>query len=438
MTGAAADDLPQQLDYETAKALARHMDADVRSALARRVDVRPEILVFLSADHQAPVRAALATNPQTPHLAHEVLASDPDTVVRQAVAARAAQMIPADGTIAVDAAVARILMVLADDAADDVRRTLAEAVQHLSQTPNRVAKRLARDTQLTVAEPMLRNSPALTEDDLLEIATDNPIQGALGAIARRSRVSPQIADAIARADDVDAVTVLLCNRSAQIREDTLDAILDKAPRHTAWHRPLVERPSLPPHAVSRLAEFVATTLVEVLQARPDLTIETQNSLAATLQARAEEIGAAAEAPVEAPAAPVASLDEDPAVVPAQTSPVEAAMARANALNDNGNLDLDQIDEAIFNGDRALVVAGLAVLGRLPYLLVDHILQSQSAKGVVALAWRAGMPMSFAVKLQLTAARIAPGGVLRPGPNDSYPLPDADLAWQLEFFGAKLT
>ena len=414
--------LPQRIDYETAKTLARHLDGEVRRQLANRTDIRPEILVFLAADGHAPVRRALADNPRTPGVAHAVLAQDRDPSVRRTIARRVASLVPDRAEAPkLDDAVAHVLMVLAEDGEDEVRQALSEAVQHRTGTPHAVACRLAGDRVLAVAEPVLRHSPVLTDDDLSAIAGDRPIPGALRAIAGRSRVAPQVADAIARSDDAGAVTMLLTNQSAQIREDTLDVILDRAPRHPDWHRPLVERPSLPPGAASRLAEFVALTLVEVLQSRPDLTAKCQADLAETARRRAAE-----------PAAAVA----EPAPIPAVNAPSEAAMARAEALHAAGDLDVDVIDAAIFEGERAFVVAGLAVLAGLPYLIVDHILQSQSARGVVSVVWRAGLPMAFAVKIQMTVARIPPPSVLRPRQEDRYPLSEQDMRWQLEFFGAQ--
>ena len=95
-----------------------------------------------------------------------------------------------------------------------------------------------------------------------------------------------------RTDDIDAVALLLGNDSAQIREETLDHILAKAPGRKSWHRPLVYRPNLSGAAVRRLARFVAVSLVEVLQQRHEMDDETAAAVVETLRGRLKKGGAA--------------------------------------------------------------------------------------------------------------------------------------------------
>src|SRR3546814_13175291 len=70
--------------------------------------------------------------------------------------------------------------------------------------------------------------------------------------------------------DVSAVAALRANDSAQIREETLELILDAAPSHEPWHEPLVQRPNLPGKAAKRIAGFVAASLLQRLAGRKDL------------------------------------------------------------------------------------------------------------------------------------------------------------------------
>ncbi len=464
----ALAEAPGQLDYETAKLLARHLDASVRQELGQRADTMPEILVFLVADTDRGVREAIARNPCTPQAAHMVLAQDGDAQVRIATAERVAALIPdAAPGAPVEEAVAAVLMSLSNDADVEVRQALAEAVQYLAATPHGVARRLADDEAMSVAEPILRHSPALTQQDLIEIARRDAIPGVLGAIARRLDLPAEVADVVARSEDVGAVTVLLANKSAQIREDSLDAILDRAPDHQAWHRPLVERPALPPRAVGRLAEFVALSLVDLLSSRNDLSPESQVQLAETLARRARtepapppaEPAAAAAPPAAtpAPAAPspspptrrpvpahaAAPAGQAPPAVAAPApaaeaanepvSPIAEAMERVSVLKFAGGLTAAVIDEAVLTGDRALAVAAIGVLAGIDYWKADHVLQSQSPRAVIALTWKAGLPMGTAVKVQQTLGCIQPHRVIHPGVDGRYPLPRKDLEWQLMFF-----
>jgi uncharacterized protein (DUF2336 family) len=127
---------------------------------------------------------------------------------------------------------------------------------------------------------VLEFSPVLDDAELLALLADAPAAGAACALARRRALAPDIADAIGRGDDVDAITVLLRNRTAQVREDTLDALIDRAVDVEAWHEPLVGRPQLSPGAARRLARFVSDQLIAALARRHDLDPATQADLAA--------------------------------------------------------------------------------------------------------------------------------------------------------------
>ena len=415
-----ADALPVDLDYNTAKRLALHINADIRRSLAEHIETQPEILVFLAADQHPAVRRAIAANPRTPNPANRILARDTVAAVRQALAVKVASALPRGDTAmaaTVDDVVAEILMILADDADDDVRIALAEAVKHLGSTPHGVVIRLAGDREIRVAQPVLRHSPVLTEDDLLAVADGEPIPGVLDAIAGREALAPAVADLVARGDDVDAVTTLLSNPSAQIREDTLDHLLDHAPKHEAWHQPMVKRPSLPVSVVRRLSGFIAETLLEVLRTRDDLQPE---ALEAVQQAALERSGRHLAQ---------AAANDVPASKP---DPIE----RAQTLAGEGRLTESAIEDAIFTGDRPFVEAALSVLSGITLTGVRHMLQSHSARGVVALIWKAGLPMRFAVRVQIAVANLAPQSVIYARDGEHYPMTEEELTWQLDFFGVK--
>ena len=61
-----------------------------------------------------------------------------------------------------------IMGILAGDAADLVRRTLAVTLQNSPVLPREVALKLAQDIE-AVAIPILETSPSFTEEDLVEL-----------------------------------------------------------------------------------------------------------------------------------------------------------------------------------------------------------------------------------------------------------------------------
>ena len=398
-------DAPGAIDYEESKRLARDADPEVRRRLARRHDVRPEILYFLAEDREPAVRREIAGNTAAPRQADLLLAADSNVEVRHALACKIAEIAPTlsrEQRARVRRLTEQVLDRLARDQALRVRRVVAEALKDLTDAPSDVIQRLARDAELAVAGPILERSPLLFSEDLLDIIASGPIHGALTAIARRAGLPVEVTDAIVGAavnapEEASAITALLANDSAQIREETLDRIVDRAPAVESWHEPLVRRPALPPKAVRRLAEFVSRSLLDLLQRRPDLDPDTAREVAATVRRRLEEEEAA-----PSTSAPASTTDE----------PIEAGLGR---------------------GDYRAVAAALARDSGLDRTVVDRILSSRSPKSVVALAWKAGLSARLALQLQLRIAGIPARNALNPREGVFYPLTEEEMAWQIGFF-----
>src|SRR3546814_5986557 len=93
-------------------------------------------------------------------------------------------------------------------------------------------QRLARDAEDVVACPVLEFSPLLSEEDLLEIIASAGLSSRLCAISRRRNLGEAISDAIVQRNDREAVSELLANGSAQIREETLDSLIAASVKET--------------------------------------------------------------------------------------------------------------------------------------------------------------------------------------------------------------
>lgn len=416
------------VDYETAKTLVKSPDPEVRRQLATQPSLRPELLYFLANDVVPAVRCAIAANPATPRHADVLLVSDGHEEVRSALGRKIARLVPdmpADQVGRIERMTLNILQALARDQAVMVRRILAETLKDVANAPVDVINRLARDVELTVAGPVLESSPVLNDEDLLAIIQETRNTGALGAIARRSSVAPAVADAIALSNNVDAIALLLANPSAQIREETLDRLISRAPAHHEWHAPLVHRPSLPPGAVKRLAGFVAESLLGVLRERSNLDPATLQEVTLVVRRRLEG------ADLPDPFAPALPAGAEPQGL---DKVLDRPAERVQRLLAEGALNEDAIDTGLLEGDAAFVFAALAELAALPLTTVQEIVEARNNRGMTALAWKAGLSMRFAYKLQLRLAHIPPQAALHPAADDSYPLSVEDMLWQLRFFG----
>ena len=395
------------MSYEESKRLARHADHAVRVDLGERADLRPEILYFLAADPAPEVRRAVALNPATPRQADLLLARDSDEEVRGRLAAKLGRLtlgLSPQEREQTEQYVAATLESLAQDQAARVRRVLAATLKDVADAPPPVIQRLARDVDELVALPILEFSPLLSDADLLDIIRAGCASGRLCAISRRKNLGADVADAIIEIDDVEAVTDLLANKTARIREETLNALVERAAAVTQWHDPLVERPRLSARAALKLASFVAKNLLQRLDARQDFDPETARKIAEELERRLK-----------------AEIPEDPGE--------EAAEGEADEPESKD----EAFQRAFDAGDRDEVAAGICERSGLPADVVERILSSGSAKAITALAWKAGLDMRMAIQLQLRIGGIPPRKLLQARDGIDYPLSEEEMIWQIEFF-----
>jgi uncharacterized protein (DUF2336 family) len=410
------------LDYDAAKNLASAPSAKDRGDLAARPDVPPEILYFLADDPDVEVRRKVAANSVTPPHAGILLARDDDDAVRCHVAQQIGRLAPGLDKQAQDrigAVVNQVLETLAQDQVARVRRMLAEELKDADNVPQSVINRLATDSDTEIAGLILEFSPVLDDSTLLEIIQGSPETAALCAISRRNLLGEAVADAVVETNDQQAITSLLSNKSAQIREETLDRLVDKAETVPQWHRPLVDRPTLSARAVSRLAEFVAEKLLTTLEKREDLDPGTAQIVSTQLKQRLRNDW----------------LDDDAVDIPSlpQMNKDEPAEERVRRLAAAGTLSEDLILDALSKGDRSFVISAVAHLGELATDVVNKAVSMSSPKGVTALTWKAGLSMRTAVQLQLRLARVPPVKVLQARDGIDYPLSEDEMRWQIEFF-----
>jgi uncharacterized protein (DUF2336 family) len=117
-----------------------------------------------------------------------------------------------------------IIDILARDAEVLVRRRLAESLKYNPELPHRVAHSLAFDL-IEVAEPLLRHSVVLTDEDLIAVIGRCPVSHSR-VIAGRTWLSGDVASALVATNDEQVVETLLNNRDATITEPTYHLIAD--------------------------------------------------------------------------------------------------------------------------------------------------------------------------------------------------------------------
>ncbi|SDD98726.1 DUF2336 domain-containing protein [Rhodospira trueperi] len=411
------------LTYEEARELAAHDDVTVRRTLAHRTDLAPEVLYYLAGDDDAEVRGAIAGNVATPARAYLRLTDDGNEDVRLALVRRITALAPDlsdDERNRAREKVHESLTRLAQDAIPKVRALLAEALKDVAHAPPAVINRLARDAEIAVAAPVLTFSPVLTDADLLSIIENQPASEHLSAIARRpGGLTERVTEAIVGTDDTGAIADMLTNRGAQIREATLDALIDRAAAVPAWHGPLVRRPSLPDDAARRLAVYVSDTLVQALMLREDLTPEDAMAVSREMHRRLE------------PGADEGDLIDYGPDWRAALQELHAHIVKEIRAGTVGESD---IRLAMDNDDRTRAIALLAALADISPMAVVAAVRASSPKGIVSLIWKAGLPASILADLQRWLAAIPPQEILRPDPDTGhFPLEISEMDWQIAMF-----
>lgn len=377
-----------------------------RLALASDEQAPPEALYYLMNDPCAAIRRAVAGNPATPHQSFPALAGDTEEGVRHALATRLAALAPGLAGAQRDRlaqAAWDALASLAGDAAEEIRATIAEAVKDLPEAPREIVLALANDTSFRVAEPVIRLSPLLTEEDLLGLVAAPPVAETLTAVARRPEISEAVADALVATGDVAAIGALLANGRAAIRESTLDALVVQAAERTAWQEPLVRRPALPARAALALAHFVAEEMLAPLLDRPDLPPETAAQIRSTVVGRL-------------------------AARPRGGETAEDAALRAELLLRAGALTEAVMLRAAQSGEAAFVTAGLAGLAGVPRRTVEHAVATRCAKSLAGLCRQAGLHRAAAEAVlgMLCPARPEAGTAVTPAL-----VGDGELKWRMD-------
>jgi len=137
-----------------------------------------------------------------------------------------------------------VLSQLAGEMEDAVRAELAQRMAVAEVPPQGLIRDLARDASIDVARPVLANSKALTEDDLLSVARTRG-QDHLRAISQRPLVSEAVSEAIVERGDDETVGVLLSNEGARMSREVEEIVVDRATENPALHKAVVARKTLP-------------------------------------------------------------------------------------------------------------------------------------------------------------------------------------------------
>ncbi len=289
------------------------------------------------------------------------------------------------------AAAQEIIRMLAQDAAELVRRALAVTLRTSELLPHDVAMQLAQDVT-TVAVPVLTHSPLFTDKDLAEIIrSGGPVRQV--AIAKRAELSEAVTNVIAESAVEEAVVVACANDNARFSENGLSKVVDRFERSEVLHSVLVNRHALPVTISERLVHLVSSSLRQQLITRHAIKPET-----------AIEIVAAAQERATLDMADASGASHDP-------------QGLVRHLIANNRLSPSLILRALARGHIAFFEHALAELSGVPHERTWLMVHDAGPLGLRAIYDRAGLPgrlfQTFRIAMDTWRGLMAEAGYLDP-------------------------
>lgn len=402
----------RQKRYDRQKTLVRSENAADRLKLAKSKATQPELLYYLAQnDPDVNVRRAVAKNKATPVHASSVLAKDNDVDVRLALSGRLIKLLPhlsKDKQSQLYTYAVQALGTLALDEVLKIRIALSSALKEHLHAPPKVVGQLARDIEREVSEPILRFCLALSDDDLLDILKNHTGDWALEAVANRKTVSENVSRALVDRTNEQAGLTLLYNEKALIALDTLTSIVEKSKTMKLWQKPIAIRKNLPKHLALELATFVDDAVRQLLMERTDFDNTTLEEITQIVHRRIDLIDTT------------------------ETSKVSVEDRVRKMIKDK-TLNEDSLNDALALNDKEMAIVSFAALARTTRSNMEKIVSLNKPKPIIAASWKAGLNMRTCLRLQKELAQVPSTEIIYPRGGTDYPLDDAEIKFQLEFF-----
>lgn len=277
-----------------------------------------------------------------------------------------------------------IALKLLGDLEEDTRAELAARVAKDDFAPHQLMLELAKDT-LSVAEPVLTNSPVLKSEDLVEIASSASMDH-LEAIAVRVPIEEAVTSVLVDRGDPSVLSKVAANEGAEIADNSFMTIVDKVGRDEAVQAALIGRPDLP----LEVGQVLLPLLTEELQ-KQVLALGKDNYLAQMLARASKE------------------------KKKNQLETIKRAKLQVNALVKDIKSGRQMVDEAVRKfakaGQATELALLLAGLSDLPPAAVSQLLFSPNDKPLIILC-KANNVRAEAYKdiLMMRAQRLNIGGL----------------------------
>ena len=246
-----------------------------------------------------------------------------------------------------------VMGAISSDLETEIRQDIAGRMANLPNPPQNLLNQLAQD-EIAVAAPVLSQSPALSDETLIEI-TKNQSQDHMLAVTKRPEVSEHVSASIVEHGDDSIVASLLENEGATIDRPTMEQVVERAATSEVLHKPIVNRSSTPSDLLNEMFFVVSSKLKkEILEINENLD---EAALDAVIDESHEKF-----------ASPDTGLK----------SPAEKAIDEAEEFR---NLNESFLVELLKNRQLAEFLFGFARLTGIDVQTAKRILQDRSAEAL---------------------------------------------------------
>jgi uncharacterized protein (DUF2336 family) len=262
---------------------------------------------------------------------------------------------------------------LKSEARSEISRMLSETTLPLGRT----VRQLAMD-EIAVAAPLLERSAALTDKDLVEVASTKS-QAHLMAVTKRSSIGELVSDALVAHGEDNVVVSLLGNRGAQIARDTYERVALRAESSAILQAPLIRRQGVPLDLLNDLYVAVAPVL------RQEILKQYESVSPA-------ELDAALERSRKRVAKAYGGLPED----------LETARIELRKLERAGHMQPPVLVRLMREGpdSRTLFLLAFAQLTEADYSLIRRLIDTRDIDAMALLCRAAGFDRALFVTLSL--------------------------------------
>jgi uncharacterized protein (DUF2336 family) len=280
---------------------------------------------------------------------------------------------------------------LIDEIESKARAELSHRLAPLGNAPGELISRLARDDDISVAGPVLRQSRRLAEVELVQIA-ETKSQAHLLAISSRAGIAETVTNVLVRRGDRSVAHSVAENRGAVLSDDSFTVLVARSEGDDALAERVGQRPDIPP-PLFRALLLKATAVVQArlfAAATPEVQAEIRSVLARV----SKEVG-------------TKSAPRD----------YRAAQSTVAALRQRGQLNEGQILDFAKASQYDEMIAGLAELCAVPIDVVDRLMGGERPDPILILCKSVGW--GWPTARAIMGARLGPKANSSQGLDAAY-------------------